>query len=133
MPSEQPLAIKRLDDYKNKYKTPDGVDKDLYAYAIEVSLSHWGEGQFKYFDAIISKESMHWKVTGPHYPSGYTKEGIRSSAYGLGGFLDATWENVGCKKTDDPFIQVECTARYIIDRYETPEKAWRFHQGHDWY
>lgn len=126
-PVEQPLAIKRLDD-----TYIEGINQDLYAHAVEVSLHYWGEGQFQYFDKIIMQESG-WRVFTAHYPTGYTNTGVKSSAHGLGGFLDATWEGVDCEKTDDPFIQVECTARYITDRYETPEKAWNFHLEHNHY
>ena len=105
----------------------------LIAYAKETASLQWGRGQFQYFDKIISKESMGWTVTTAHYPTGYTTTGVKSSAYGLGGFLDATWEGVGCVKTDNPYTQVECTAQYITDRYGTPELAWEFHRKNNWY
>lgn len=120
-PTLQPLAVKKLD-----VVVRDGVDQELYTHAKEVSDKEWGEDYFEYFDSIIMQESG-WRVFTAHYPTGYTKGGVKSSAHGLGGFIDATWETVDCEKTDDPFIQVECTARYITDRYENPEKAWAFH------
>lgn len=92
-----------------------------------MSTTLWGEGSFAYFDKIIQKESS-WIVYTEHYPTSK-----KSTAHGLGGFLDATWETVGCVKTDNPIIQIECTARYITQRYETPQKALQFHKKHGWY
>ncbi len=84
----------------------------------------WGTDQWEYFDTIIEKESF-WTVNTDH-PG-------ESSAYGLGGFLNSTWESVGCTKTDDRLEQLRCTALYIKERYETPQKAVKFHNVNNWY
>lgn len=102
--------------------------EELKLYAKELSAVLWGEGSFKYFDRVISKESAHWSVHTAHYPVSGT-----STAHGLGGFLDATWETVGCVKTDNPIVQIGCTARYITQRYDTPQKAWEHHLAFSWY
>jgi len=91
----------------------------------------WGESEWLAFKEIINRESS-WIHTKAHYQSGYTVSGVKSSAHGLGGFLDATWSSVGCVKTDDGFIQVECTLKYIEQRYGTPTQALAYHNkiGH---
>lgn len=104
-------------------------------YAQQLVTEKWGESEWPYFDKIISKESRNWTVYTAHYPTGYTSTGVRSSAHGLGGFLDGTWDDVGCVKTDDPYEQVRCTIKYIEQRkaYGTPSKAWQWHLVHNWY
>lgn len=47
-----------------------------------------------------------------------TAQNPRSSAYGIGQFLDATWSTVGCVKTSDPVIQLKCMQKYIDQRYQ---------------
>jgi len=91
----------------------------------------WGQSQWDSFNKIILRESS-WTHTVAHYPTGYTVDGIKSSAHGLGGFLDKTWGSVDCVKTDDGFKQVECTIRYIEQRYGTPDEAMAYHKikGH---
>ncbi len=106
---------------------------NIKVYAFEKVLDRWGEREWASFSAIIAKESLQWTVTGSHYPSGYTKTGIKSSAYGLGGFLDGTWQTVGCKKTPDKYKQIDCAIEYIALRYDTPHKALSHHKKSNWY
>lgn len=49
-----------------------------------------------------------------------------SGAYGLGQFLDSTWQGTGYQKTNDPSTQINATIKYIKDRYGTPAKALDF-------
>lgn len=102
-------------------------------YAEKLVTEKWGKDEWYYFDKIIVQESRNWTVYTAHYPTGYTIDGVRSSAHGLGGFLDGTWNGVGCVKTDDPLEQVRCTIKYVEQRYGTPSIAWRFHLAHNWY
>lgn len=104
-------------------------------YAKKLVTEKWGEDQWVYFDKIISRESRNWTVNTAHYPTGYTADGTKSSAYGLGGFLDRTWGDVGCVKTDDMYEQVRCAILYIEKRpaYGTPQKAWEWHLQNNWY
>lgn len=105
--------------------TEQATPTPLKTYAEEMG----GEALVK----IIEKESADFTVTGEHYPSGYTPSGVKSSAYGLGGFLDSTWDAVGCVKSDDPYYQVDCTMKYVEKRYGSPEVAWAFHREHNYY
>lgn len=99
---------------------------DLKVYSSLVVCQKWNESEVKAFKEIIHKESS-WIHNTEHYENGL------SSAFGLGGFLNATWETVDCTKTSDQYRQIECTARYIEQRYNTPSKALKFHNLHNWY
>lgn len=82
----------------------------------------WDARQFAAWDAIINAESS-WNPSAKN-PT--------STAYGLGQFLNSTWGSYG-PKTTDPRLQLQYMARYIRDRYGTPEKALAFHNSRDWY
>jgi len=108
------------------------VKENIREYAERRVLEEFGVGHWKAFDTIIVKESR-WRVFNAHYPSGYTKTGIKSSAYGLCGFLDQTWKDMGYKKTADPYTQVSACLDYIKARYKNPNKALQFHLKHNYY
>lgn len=57
----------------------------------------------------------------------------RSSAYGLFGFLNRTWENTGIRKTSCPKCQTEAALIYIRNRYTAPSRAYRFHTRRGYY
>ena len=50
-----------------------------------------------------------------------------TTAYGLYQFIDATWQDVGISKTNNPILQTIAAVRYIADRYDSPSEALRFH------
>ena len=99
---------------------------DFKLYSANLVEEKWGEEHINAFHRIIFKESS-WRVNTEHYSNG------KSSAYGFGGFLNATWATVGCKKTPDQYKQLECTAKYIENRYGNPIKARKFHEINNWY
>lgn len=71
--------------------------------------------EFQCFNKIITKESR-WSYTarnGSHWGLGQ----MRSKHYG----------------TLDPFRQIDASLRYITNRYQTPCKAWAFHQQRNYY
>ena len=71
--------------------------------------------EFQCFNRIITKESR-WSYTarnGSHWGLGQ----MRSKHYG----------------TLDPFRQIDVSLRYITKRYQTPCKAWAFHQERNYY
>lgn len=55
-----------------------------------------------------------------------------STAFGIGQFLNNTWNSFG-PKTSDPRTQILYMIKYVLGRYGSPEKAWRFKQQHGWY
>jgi hypothetical protein len=71
--------------------------------------------EFQCFNKIITKESR-WSYT--------AKNG---SHFGLGQMRSKHYRDL------DPFRQLDATIRYITIRYQTPCKAWAFHQERNWY
>ncbi len=94
-------------------------------YAYSKVVETWSEDEWKAFDTIIKKESG-WTENLEHNTA-------LSTAYGLGGFLDGTWSSVGCIKTSNKDVQIDCTIKYVKQRYETPTKALQFHYLNNWY
>jgi hypothetical protein len=82
----------------------------LYAHSRLVNFE-----QFLCFNKIITKES-NWRVN--------AKNG---SHFGLGQMRSQWYRNL------DGFRQVDQTIKYIHNRYQTPCKAWAFHQKNNWF
>lgn len=104
-------------------RPPEPPKPTVKEYAEQMVLKTFGEGQWGHFDAIIKKESR-WISTA---------QNPRSSAYGLGQFLNSTWATVGCKKTTDPYKQIDCTVKYVKKNYKTPALALKYHLVHNYY
>jgi hypothetical protein len=71
--------------------------------------------EFQCFNKIITKESR-WSYR--------AKNG---SHYGLGQMRSKHYRDL------DPFRQIDASLRYITNRYQTPCKAWAFHQERNYY
>ena len=71
--------------------------------------------EFQCFNKIITKESR-WSYR--------AKNG---SHFGLGQMKSKHYRDL------DPFRQIDASLRYITIRYESPCKAWAFHQQRNWY
>jgi len=71
--------------------------------------------EFQCFNKIITKESQwsHLARNGSHYGLGQ----MRSKHY----------------RDLDPFRQIDATIHYVTKRYQTPCKAWAFHQQRNYY
>jgi len=109
------------------------IGNPIKEYAYNQVVFKWGEEYWESFNKIVKQESWDWRITEAHYKTGYTKTGVRSSAYGLCGFLDSTWKGTGYTKTNDPYIQISACIVYIEKRYNDPIKAWTFHLKNNWY
>ncbi len=96
---------------------------NIKVYAFEKVLDRWDEKQWSYFSNLIERES-HWNNEA---------QNPNSTAYGLGQFLNSTWQTVGCEKTSDKYKQIDCALDYIEARYDTPQKAIQFHNKNNWY
>jgi hypothetical protein len=59
----------------------------------------------------------------------------KSGAFGIGQFLGSTKDEYAPygATSSDPMQQLYAMAKYIHDRYGTPEAALAFHQAHGWY
>ena len=85
--------------------------------------------EFYYLDQLVYLESK-WdnEAQNPY-----------STAYGIGQFLDQTWDTVSYDKTDDPHTQVDAMIEYVYKRYgsfEAALTAWyerAERTGHGWY
>jgi hypothetical protein len=71
--------------------------------------------EFQCFNKIITKESR-WSYTARN-----------GSHYGLGQMRSKHYRDL------DPFRQIDATIKYITIRYQTPCKAWSFHQERNYY
>jgi hypothetical protein len=71
--------------------------------------------EFQCFNKIITKESR-WSYTARN-----------GSHYGLGQMRSKHYRDL------DPFRQIDATIRYVTIRYQTPCKAWAFHQDRGYY
>ena len=88
----------------------------IQAYAKQQSDALFGPGHFDSLYHLINNESG-WNPNA---------QNPGSTAYGLGQFLDSTWQGVGAQKTSDPQAQVDATLKYIGNRYGNPTKALDF-------
>jgi hypothetical protein len=82
----------------------------LYAHS---RIVDWKE--FQCFNKIITKESR-WSYSARN-----------GSHFGLGQ-MRSTWY-----RDLDPYRQIDASLRYITKRYQTPCKAWAFHQERNYY
>jgi hypothetical protein len=71
--------------------------------------------EFQCFNKIITKESR-WSYSARN-----------GSHYGLGQMRSKHYRDL------DPFRQIDASLRYITNRYQTPCKAWAFHQERNYY
>lgn len=83
----------------------------------------WDESHWESFNNIIERESS-WNPK---------SQNPTSTAYGLGQFLNSTWEGTGYKKSNDPQIQIMATIEYVANRYKDPKHAWREWMVKKWY
>jgi len=96
---------------------------NIRVYAFQQILDKWGDDQWIYFNDLIQRES-NWRNEA---------QNPKSSAFGLAQFLNSTWQTVGCEKTTDKFIQIDCAIKYVEKVYKTPEMAIKFHNKKGWY
>lgn len=108
---ESPISIPKLNIPSFKY------------YAYEQVTETWSEHEWSAFNTIIQKESA-WNNEA---------QNPNSTAFGYGQFLNSTWKLVGCTKTPDANIQIDCTIKYIQKVYGTPTKALQFHRLNNYY
>jgi hypothetical protein len=96
---------------------------EVQEYAEMRVTCKWSASQWESFNWIVRKES-NWN---------HLAANPRSSATGIGQFLDSTWATVGYTKTYDPHIQVDATIAYIKKVYGNPSAAKMHHLQHNWY
>ena len=82
----------------------------LYAHS---RIIEWNE--YHCFVKIINKESR------------WDPDARNGSHFGLGQMRSQWYRNL------DPYRQIDQTIRYITNRYQSPCKAWAFHQRKGWF
>ena len=75
------------------------------------------------YDNLIFKESS-WNPLAKN---------PKSSAFGLGQFIDKTWDLVPQSKTTNPYDQLDAMFHYIENRYGDGCSAWKFWLNNNWY
>jgi len=98
-------------------------EETIKQYAERRVTETFGANQWGSFDSIVSRESR-WDSNA---------QNRRSTAYGLGQFLDKTWAGTGIAKTSDPKQQIEAMLVYLKNRYGSPNNGWAHWQKHHWY
>jgi hypothetical protein len=79
--------------------------------------------EYKALEELIMLESS-WN------PNAQNK---KSTAYGLGQFIDQTWDVVGIEKSADYRIQLIASHKYVMDRYGSWVKALEFRKANGYY
>ena len=104
-------AITSITSIPNATATSYSVDHlKLYAHSRILNYK-----EFQCFNKIITKESR-WSYT--------AKNG---SHFGLGQMRSKHYRDL------DPYRQIDATLRYVTIRYQTPCKAWSFHEKKGFY
>jgi hypothetical protein len=93
--------------------------EDSKAYAHDV-VYEWADNQFACLEKLWTKES-NWR------PEAYND--IKVMGKNAGGIP----QMLGMSPNTPPTQQIERGFKYIMYRYGTPCKAWRFHQKNGWY
>lgn len=57
----------------------------------------------------------------------------RSTAFGIGQFLNSTWGLVDAEKTKNPYNQIDAMVQYVKLIYGNGCNAWHFRLKHGWY
>lgn len=104
-----------------KFEDPQS-DKAIAAYQEYLRDIVPDQDEACYFN-IIEKES-HWN---PY------AQNPKSTAYGIGQFLNSTWGLVDTKKTKNPYDQIDAMVKYVNLIYGNGCNAWHFRSQHGWY
>jgi hypothetical protein len=107
---------------ERKYSTNRSLERSVESYK-EYVKDRYSEKEYKCYDKLIFKESS-WNPDAKN---------PKSTAYGLGQFLDKTWDLVPQSKTNDPYEQLDAMFIYVDKRYGSSCKAWDFWLKKNWY
>jgi hypothetical protein len=99
-----------------------GSKRAILDYKNYVRSKHSHEN-YECYDKLIFKESS-WNPDAKN---------PKSTAYGLGQFLDKTWHLVPQEKTSDPYQQLDAMFHYVENRYGNACNAWSFWLKKNWY
>lgn len=106
---------------KARFEDPKS-DKAIAAYQEYLKDIVPDQEEACYFN-IIDKESK-WNPLA---------QNPRSTAFGIGQFLDSTWALVDSEKTKNPYSQIDSMTAYVKLIYGNGCNAWHFRSQHGWY
>lgn len=84
---------------------------------------HTSPKEYKCYDKLIFKESS-WNPLAKN---------PKSTAFGLGQFIDKTWDLVPQSKTTNPYDQLDAMFHYVKERYGDGCSAWNFWLRNNYY
>lgn len=115
--------MRKIDAARSRttYKNPKS-EKAIETYKKYVALHHSEEECGCYYKLIFKESSWNPNAKNP-----------KSTAYGLGQFLDKTWDLVPQSKTSNPYDQLDAMFHYVENRYGSGCKAWNFWLNNNWY
>jgi hypothetical protein len=115
--------IRRIDAARSRvvYENPNSKTA-IDTYKKYVELYH-SKQHYECYDKLIFKESS-WNPNAKN---------PKSTAYGLGQFIDSTWNMVPQSKTSNPYDQLDAMFIYVDKVYGDSCKAWNFWLEKNWY
>jgi hypothetical protein len=119
----QAKRFQKVDATRSRTTHKNPVSKSaIENYKKYVRLRHSKE-HYECYDKLIFKESS-WNPNAKN---------PKSTAYGLGQFLDKTWDSVPQSKTSNPYDQLDAMFYYVENRYGNSCNAWNFWLKKNWY
>lgn len=114
---------KRVDAARSRQTYPNAKSSSaIKVYKEYVRLNTTPE-EYVCYDKLIFKESS-WNPLAKN---------PKSTAFGLGQFIDSTWDLVPQSKTTNPYDQLDAMFHYVENRYGDGCKAWDFWLKKNWY
>ena len=115
--------LRKIENARSRtlYSNPNSK-KAIETYKKYVEINNSKE-HYDCYDKLIFKESS-WNPNA---------QNPKSTAYGLGQFLNKTWDLVPQSKTSNPYDQLDAMFHYVDNRYENSCNAWKFWLKNKWY
>jgi hypothetical protein len=115
--------IRKIDAARSRviYENPHSKTA-IDTYKKYVELHHSKEHYECYCNLIFKESSWNPNAKNP-----------KTTAYGLGQFLDSTWKIVPQSKTSNPYDQLDAMFIYVDKVYGDSCKAWNFWLEKNWY
>lgn len=80
-----------------------------------------------------NEESCYFKIIDKESDWNPLAQNRKSTAFGIGQFLNSTWEIVGYEKTKNPYDQIDAMTQYVKLIYGNGCNAWHFKSQRGWY
>jgi hypothetical protein len=109
---------------RSRKEFPNPHSKEaVEAYKAYLNMNHISKKECECYEKLIFKESS-WNPMAKN---------PKSTAFGLGQFLDKTWDLVPHSKTTNPYDQLDAMFIYVEKRHGSGCKAWEFWLRNNWY